>query len=187
MRLRTPDFTVVSPACQLERNLRRVEILCLALGLSLCCSMTASGQNESSVASKIDEVLKVKKVGWTFVVAIESGRVPIVPSEKRILVGAWKSPKVDGVSETVQVSVYEVENPAEAEVWLKPIRSGQVFDGWKVSSYRIGDEGYLANYRDGKGFEIQFRSGNFVGNIRGDELSRVREFAQYIVAQIPPK
>ena len=151
------------------------------------CSMTAKVQNESSVASKIDEVLKVKKAGWTFVGAIESGRVPIVPSEKRILVGTWKSSKVDGVSDTVQVSIYEVENPAEAAVWLKPVRSGQVAADWKISNYRIGDEAYLASYRDGKRFEIQFRSGNFVGKIAGDELSRVREFAQYIVAQVSAK
>jgi len=149
--------------------------------------MTVKGQNESPVASKINAVLKVKEPGWTFVGAIESGRVPIVPSEKRILVGTWESPKVDGASENVQVSIYEVENLAEAAAWLKPVRSGQVATGWKISSYRIGDEGYLANYRDGKRFEIQFRSDNFVGKIAGDQLSRVREFAQHIVAQVRAK
>jgi hypothetical protein len=51
------------------------------------------------------------------------------------------------------------ENPAE----LKPVRSGQVAADWTISNYRIGDEAYLASYRDGKRFEIQFRSGNFVG------------------------
>ena len=167
--------------------MRRVEILCFALGLALCCTMTEEGQNQSSVASKITDVLKAKEAGWTFVDAIESGRVPIVPSEKRILVGIWESPKLDGVSENVQVSIYEVESPAEAAVWLKPVRNGQAASGWKISSYRIGDEGYLANYRDGKRFEIQFRSGNFVGKIAGDGLSRVREFTQWIVAQVPAK
>jgi hypothetical protein len=163
----------------------RIEMLCLALGLALCCSIAVEGQNQSTVASKVTEVLKDKEVGWSFVGAIESGRVPIVPSEKRVLVGIWESPKVAGVSESVYISIYEVENPAEAAVWLKPVRKGQVADGWKISGYRIGDEGYLANYRDGKRFEIQFRSGGFVGKIAGNELRRVQEFAKYIVAQIP--
>ena len=167
--------------------MRHVEILCLALGFALCCSMTAEGQNQSSVVSRVTEVLKAKKPGWTFVGAIESGRVPIVPSEKRILVGTWESPKVGGASENVQVFIYEVEDPAEAAAWLKPVRNRQVAAGWEISGYHIGDEGYLANYRDGKRFEIQFRSGNFVGKIAGDELSRVREFAKYIVDQVPAK
>lgn len=167
--------------------MRRVEIVCVALGLALCCSMTVEGQNQSSVASKITEVLKAKEVGWTFIAAVESGRVPIVPSEKRILVGIWESPKVAGASERVHVFIYEVENPGEAAVWLKPVSNGQVADGWQISSYRIGNEGYLANYRVGKRFEIQFRSGNFVGKIAGGELSRVQEFAKYIVARVPTK
>jgi hypothetical protein len=61
----------------------------------------------------------------------------------------------------------------------------QVAVGWTISDYRIGDEAYLTSYKDGKRFEIiQFRSGNFVGKIAGNELSRVREFAQCIVAQV---
>jgi hypothetical protein len=149
--------------------------------------MTVSGQNQSSVASKVTEVLKAKEPGWTFVGAFESGRVPLVPNEKRILVGIWESPKMGGASENVHVSIYEVENTAEAALWLKPLRSGQAATGWQITSYHIGDEGYLANYRDGKRFEIQFRSGNVVGKIAGDELSRVQEFAKYIVAQVPAK
>jgi hypothetical protein len=149
--------------------------------------MTVEGQNQSSVASKVTEVLKAKEPGWTFVAAIESGRVPTVPSEKRILVGTWESPKVGGVSENVQVFIYEVENPAEAAAWLKPVRNGQVAAGWQISSYRIGDEAYLAKYQNGKRYAIQFRSGNIVGKIAGDELSRVREFAKHIVDQVSAK
>jgi hypothetical protein len=50
-------------------------ILCVALVFALCCSMTVEGQNQSSVASRVTEVLKAKEPGWTFVGAIESGRV----------------------------------------------------------------------------------------------------------------
>jgi len=164
--------------------MKRVEILCCALLLALCSSINVEGQAESSLASRVTEVLKTKEPGWKWVAAIESGRVPLVPSEKRVLVAIWESPQVSGISESVHLSIYEVENPGQAMEWLRPVRSKQVAAGWQISIYRIGDEGYLARYQDGKRFEIQFRSGSIVGKIAGDNLSRVREFAKYIVDQI---
>jgi len=85
----------------------------------------------------------------------------------------------------VQVSVDGVESRGQAAAWLGRVRNKQLAPGWHVSTYQIGDEGYLSKYKDGKGFEIEFRRGNVVANIAGHELPRVTEFAKCVVDQIP--
>jgi hypothetical protein len=85
----------------------------------------------------------------------------------------------------VNVFVYAVENRADATEGLKPIRNGQGAAGWQTSIFKIGDEGFLATYKDGKRFEINFRKGKVVGKVAANDLSRVTEFANYIVEQIP--
>ena len=165
--------------------MKQVQLLCLALGFALCCSITMEGQNDSSLASRVTEVLKAKEPGWKFVPAIESRRVPLVPSEKRILVGTWESPKLGGVSDSVQVFIYVVENSGEAAAWLEPVRNRQVAAGWQVSTYQIGDEGYLSKYKDGERFEIEFRRAKVVAKIAGNDLRRVKDFARCVIDQIP--
>jgi hypothetical protein len=166
--------------------MRKIEILCVVLGL-LCFSTFVEAQKEPSLESRLTEAIKTKEPGWTFVVAIESARVPIVPSEKRILVAIWNSPSASKVSENVEVHIYQVENSKEAAAWLNPVRSGQVAAGWMVSSYRIGDEGYVSEYQDGKRFDIEFRRGTIVGKVAGDDRGKVKEFATRIVDQLPAK
>ena len=132
--------------------------------------------------SKIIQAIASKKAGWTFINVFESGRVPIVPSEKRVHVGDWENRRV-GV-DYVLVCIYEVESPAEAAVWLNKVHAS-VAEGRENNHYSIGDEAYLNLGGNGKRFLIEFRRGNFVGMISANNLSKVREFAQYIVAQIP--
>ncbi len=162
--------------------MRHVELLCLTFGLVLCSSLAVKGQNEPSLSSRIMEVLKAKESGWRPIATIEN-RIPLVPSEKTILAVMWESPK--SRSEDVSVSVYGVSNLGEAAAWLRPVRSGRVAPGWQVSVYQIGDEGYLSKFQDGKRFDIEFRRGNVVCKIAGDNLHRVSEFAKYIIDQIP--
>jgi len=64
-----------------------------------------------------------------------------LPSERRILTAWWVNPK--SRSEDVNVSVYSVESHGEAAPWLGGVRNWRVAAGWQVSTYRIGDEGYL--------------------------------------------
>jgi hypothetical protein len=64
-----------------------------------------------------------------------------LPSERRILTAWWVNPK--SRSEDVNVSVYRVESHGEAAPWLGGVRNWRVAAGWQVSTYRIGDEGYL--------------------------------------------
>ena len=162
--------------------MRRIKVFCFALSLTLCSSIAAKGQNEASLSSRVMEALKSKEPGWKPIGVIEN-RIPLVPSEKRILAVVLVSPK--SRSEDVNVSVYNVENHGEAEAWLGPVRNKQVAAGWQVSIYQIGDEGYLSKYKNGERFEIAFRRGSVVAKIAGNDLRTVKDFSKWVVDQIP--
>jgi hypothetical protein len=85
----------------------------------------------------------------------------------------------------VNVFIYAVENRADAAEWLKPVRSGQVPADWKTDHVHVGDERLLAENKNGERFEIQFRKGKVVVKIGANDLSTVKEFARYIVEQLP--
>jgi len=74
----------------------------------------------------------------------------------------------------------------ECVSWLEPVRSKHVAEGWEVTSFQIGDEGYLSKYKDGDRFEISFRKGTIVGRTSAGDLNKLKDFAQVIVESIPP-
>ena len=154
--------------------MKHIKVFCFAFGLALCSSMAARGQNAGSLSSRIMEVLKTKEPGWKPIGVVEN-RPLLVPSERSILYAVWTSPK--SRSEDVNVSVYSVENHDEAAAWLGPFRKKQVATGWQVSTYQIGDEGYLSKYKDGERFEIEFRKANVVAKIAGNDLSADHGFS----------
>jgi hypothetical protein len=80
--------------------------------------------------------------------------------------------------------VYSVENREEAAKWFQPVRDRQVARGWSVSSFQIGDEGYVSKYKNGR-FDIEFRKGVIVTQVEGDDVNLAKEFANCIVEQIP--
>lgn len=154
----------------------------LVVFVTVLGSFRTSAQTEPPLSARIINALKVKEPDWKYIGAIDN-RFPIVPSQKRIVVGIWQGPK--SRSQDVVVSVYSIENREEAAKWLQPVRDKHVAEGWHVSPFQIGDEGYLSKYRNGNRFEIEFRRGTVVANIAGDDSDRVKEFAQCIVEQIP--
>jgi hypothetical protein len=162
--------------------MRHIKVFCFALWLVLCSSIAVNGQNDASLSSRIFEALKAKEPGWKAIGGIEN-HTPLVPSERRIFCAVWESPK--SRSEDVHVSVYGVENHGEAAAWLGRVRNRQVAPGWQVSTYQIGDEGYLSKYKDGERFEIEFRRGSVVARIAGNNLRTVKDFAKCVIDQIP--
>jgi len=162
--------------------MRHFKVFCFAFQLALCSSIAVNGQNEAPLSSRIIEALKAKALGWKYTASIEN--VPhLVPSQRRIFTGVWVNPK--SRSEDVNVSVYGVESHGEAAAWLAPVRDKHVAAGWQVSTYQIGDEGYLSKYKDGDRFEIEFRRGSVVAKVAGNDLQMVKDFARCIIAQIP--
>jgi hypothetical protein len=82
------------------------------------------------------EALKTKEPGWKPIAYID------FPHSRCQVKGAFSvNPK--SRSEDVNVSVYSVESHGEAAPWLGGVRNWRVAAGWQVSTYRIGDEGYL--------------------------------------------
>jgi hypothetical protein len=162
--------------------MRHIKVFCFVLCLVLCSSIAVNGQNEASLSSRIFEALKAKEPAWKATGGIEN-HTPLVPSERRIFCAVWEKPK--SRSENVHVSVYSVENNGQAAAWLGQLRNRQVAPGWQVSTYQIGDEGYLSKYKDGGRFEIQFRRGSVVARIAGNNLRTVKDFAKCVIDQIP--
>ena len=145
--------------------------------------LEAQNESASALAQQITDALKTKKPDWKYIAAIESTHFPLVPSEKRIIVGDWSSP--ESPTQFILVSVYSVDSSGEAAKWLGPVRNKQVAAGWTVARFQIGDEGYLSKYKNGERFDIEFRKGSTVARISGDDRNTVKEFAQCIVEQIP--
>jgi hypothetical protein len=162
--------------------MRYVEAFCLAFWLAFCSSTAVRGQNESSLSSRITEALKAREPGWKRIAPVEN-RVLLVPSERRVVMAVWVNPKSG--SEDVVVSVYSVKDHGEAVAWLRPVRNKEVGAGWHVSTYEIGDEGYLSKFKGRERFEIAFRRGNFVAWVKGNDLRKLKDSAKCVVDQIP--
>jgi len=159
-----------------------VKTLCVSIACIFCASVSLNAQDEPPLGLQIRQALNAKEPTWKYVAGIESGRVPIVPSERRVLVGQWQHKHKDGRQENIVINIYQVESHAEAIKWLKPTGNGQVATGWRVDRYKIGEEGYLATFQAGKRFEIHFRNGNVVGKISGDNFTTVERFAKYVIS-----
>ena len=158
------------------RKLSYAQTLGLALCLVVSSSTSTNGQSESSLSTRIVEALKAKEPDWKYIGYLDFPFFPRVSSERRIITGIWTNPQAR--STDVRISVYSVESRGDAAKWLQPARD------WQVSTFQIGDEGYLSKYENGDRFNIEFRKGTVVARIRGDDLDRVKEFAQTVGAQI---
>jgi len=166
------------------REKKQVKKLCVSVTFILCYLISVKAQDEPSLGLQIRQAVKAKEPAWKFIAGIESGRVPVVPGERTVLVGEWRHNFKNGRQENIDIHVYRVESQAEAIKWLKPIADGQVAAGWRIDGYKIGAEGYLATFQAGKRFGIYFRSGNVVGSISGDNLNTVERFAKHVISQI---
>ena len=72
--------------------------------------------------------------------------------------------------EDVNVSVYSVESHGEAAPWLGGVRNWRVAAGWQVSTYRIGDEGYLFRHLRAKFCDrCYFPRTRFLASVKGRE------------------
>jgi hypothetical protein len=162
----------------------RVKVLCLVLTLLFCASKMVDAQSESPLAIRIEQTIRRKEPGWKVSRGIQSGRVPIVPSERTLVATSWERKLKSGGRESVSLNVYEVESSTEAARWLRPIGEGKVASGWRVEKVGIAEEAYLSTFRGGRGHTLHFRRGNTVVEVSGGALNVVKKFAQYVVAEI---
>jgi len=112
-----------------------VKISFVSIALILCASVSLKAQDEPPLGLQIRQALTAKEPTWKYLAVIQSGRVPIVPSERTVLVGLWQHKQKDRPQEDIVIEIYQVESQAEAIKWLKPTDNGQVAPGWRVDSY----------------------------------------------------
>ncbi len=158
--------------------------LSLIMMILVCVPSVLKAQSESSLVSRVEQVIRNKEPEWKCSRGIQSGRVPVVPSERTLLVSLWERKRKNGARESVSVNLYEVESPSEGATWLRPMGEGKVAAGWKVEKFEIGDEAYLLKFQNGRRHSLYFRKENIIVEISGESLSRVKKFAQYVVSQI---
>ena len=142
-----------------------------------------AGGGERQLAEQIGSALRAEEPGWKYVGYNES-RNPADPCERHFFITFWKGPQ----SQNVQVWLYMPESLEGATACLQPYRANQLADGWQVSAFEIGDEGYLSTYKNGEGFTIAFRKGTVaatINTINGHDFGEIREFAECIVGEIP--
>jgi hypothetical protein len=150
-------------------------------------SCQTNARTEAALSARIIEALKAKEPGWTYHRINESQHNLAVPSEKDVLIGLWFGPNhVQSRSQDVEVHLHSVETTHDAVVWLSPWREKKLAEGWSVSAFQIGEEGYLATHKDGGRFSISFRKGSVVANMLAADLNTLKEFALCVVASIPP-
>jgi len=97
----------------------------------------------------------------------------MVPFRRAFEIHRAPGPKIHSLLARVLASF---ANRVEAMAWLEPFRNRQVVypPGWQVSIYQIGDEGYLAKYKDGGRFEIEFREVQCATKSHGGRRDRIR-------------
>ena len=124
------------------------------------------------------EALKAREPDWKYIGYLEFPFFPRVSSERRVITGIWYKPQER--SKDMKISVYSVESRGEAAKWLRPARD----EHWQVSAFQIGDEGYSLKHENGTDSLLSSVRGTLVARIEGDDLDRVKEFAQTVVEQI---
>jgi hypothetical protein len=113
---------------------------------------------------------------WRWVPAMDN-RVPLVKSEKRLLVGSWQGS--DGGREVVLLaSIYVVATEKDARRWLAFHATGA--DGWTIRPYVVGNGGWRGEHPTGQ-VEISLRRGRFVVTVSAKDAALVERCAAQIV------
>ena len=155
---------------------------CLLGATIVCCSDVAQDSQAASQAlneeqrwsRELTARLTAEGFAWEWVPAIESGRNPIVPSERRVLVGLWHPAGQWAAESVVSVSVYRVANVSDARRWLAS--PGPLPEGWQRQPYSLADASWLAEHSSGQ-IHLSFRRGRLVGSVSGKELRSVERCA----------
>lgn len=156
----------------------------IPLRLLVLIVATVSVRAEAPLVAKVENAIRRTEPGWRCTRGILNAPPPLVSSERPLVVSVWDHALEGGKRESVAVNIFQVDSLADAGMSLSPVREGKVATGWKVQGFKIGDEGYLATFRNGAQFEIHFRKSTIVVRVSGGSFRMVDRFAQHVVAQI---
>lgn len=139
---------------------------------------------ESPLVAKVENAIRSAEPGWRCTKGILNAPPPLVPSERPLFVSEWDHTSETGKRESVDVKIFQVDSGTDAQLSISPLREGKVTTGWKVQRLKIGDEGYLATFKNGARYAIHFRKGTIVVRVSSDSFRVVKRFAQHVAAQI---
>ncbi|HKR31492.1 MAG TPA: hypothetical protein VJT08_13500 [Terriglobales bacterium] len=141
---------------------------------------------EVSLGQKVEDAIRAAEPDWKCIHGLLEAS-PTVPSEKRLLISRWEHRSTNGQLENVVLWMFHVESRTDAEIFLAPEREGKLASGWKVHPYSMGDEAYLSKYSNGQWYEITFRKGMVVVEVKSQSSELVERFAKYAANQIPAR
>ena len=139
---------------------------------------------EAPLVAKVENAIRSTEPGWRCIRGILNAPPPLVPGERPLVVSGCDYTSKSGKRESIDVNIFQVDSRTDAELSLSPVREGKVATGWKVQRFKIGDEAYLATFRNRTRFAIHFRKGTIVVRVSSDSFWVVERFAQLVEAQI---
>jgi hypothetical protein len=152
--------------------------------LTLLVLIAAVGvRAEEPLATKIHDAIRSAEPNWRCINGILNASLR-VPSEKRLVETSCDYTSGTGTRKDINMDIVQVDSVADAEICLSPIREAKVAAGWKIRKIELGDEGYLATYRNGSRFEIHFRKGTIVVIVSSNSLQDANRFVQHITDQL---
>jgi hypothetical protein len=172
----------VSNIRTMRNSLVTLSIVVIALGMVVV--VTHDARAETPLVDKVENAMRSTKPGWRFTRGIFNGPPPLVPRQRPLVAEAWDHTFKGGKRESVEAMIFQVDSSTYAKVSLSPVREGKVATGWNVERFKIADEGYLATFKNGGRFQIQFRKGTIVVTVSSYLFPLVGRFAQIIAAEI---
>jgi len=143
--------------------------------------------SEVPVVQRIEDAIRAAEPGWQCQHAVLDAPPPVVPSEKWLVASVWRYTSKTGNRETVIMLISQVESRSDAHMSLdfmheQSMHEGKVASGWKVKTYSLGDEAYLAT--NGSRYEIHFRKDRVIVRVKTDSILLAERFAKDAEAQI---
>lgn len=177
-------FSARCPIRRMRNSLLTLSIFVSALSTVIVA--THGARAEAALAAKIENAIQSAMPGWRYTSAILNVPPPLAPSQRALVVEAWDHASESGKRDRVELEIFQVANRTDATICLSPVREGRVAPGWKVERFKIGDEGYLSKFKNGRRFEIQFRKGTIVVIVSSESFPLASRFAELVAAQIDP-
>jgi hypothetical protein len=139
---------------------------------------------QAPLVVKIERAVQNTEPNWRCIRAVLDRPWQQVPSERLLVDDECARRSETGKRETVNLQIFQVASKTDAKVCLAPVREGKVADGWKVRKFNVGDEGYLATFRNDGRFEVTFTKDTIFVTINSSSFPLVDKFAHLVAAQI---
>jgi hypothetical protein len=148
----------------------------------VCATLFASA--DVPLVQRVEDAIRAAEPGWRCIHAVLNAPKPEVASEKLLVASVWEHTSENGKRESVDLNIFQVDSRNDAKMSLNSVRDGKVPEGWKVKPYSIGDEAYLATFRNGIRYAIDFRKGTTIVRVRSDSIWLADRFAKCAEGQI---